>query len=141
MLDEVAGKVVLRSAWMENEALVHPDWPISNPRPYLNGVVVLESELEPRELLETLFSIERRIGRCREREKVRWGPRIIDLDIIAYGHRVVQTEGLLIPHPEMHRREFVLQPMFEVIPEWRHPILGKTVGEMISALRARRRYV
>ncbi len=135
LIDKLAGTVTLKSDWIENEALVHPDWPLENPPPYLNGVIAIESELEPLNLLEILFHIERELGRARENEKVRWGPRIIDLDIVACDERVVQTEELLIPHPEMHKRPFVLEPMLEIAPDWRHPILGKTTSELLALLR------
>ncbi len=138
LLGEYVGAVGERSTWQEYEALVHPEWPIDNPPPYLNGIVLLESELSAAALLQVLFRIERELGRRREEEKIRWGPRIIDLDIIACDERVVQSDALLIPHPEMHKRGFVLQPMLEVAPDWKHPILGKTTTELLKALASLR---
>lgn len=134
-MGKLLGVVIAKSQWLENEALVHPEWPLENPPPYLNGIIALESDAEPATVLETLFQIERELGRSREKETVRWGPRIIDLDIIACDELVVQSEVLLVPHPEMHKRRFVLEPMLEVAPNWRHPILGKNTSELIAALR------
>ena len=68
--------------------------------------------------------LKRELGRVRD-EKTPWAPRTIDLDIICAGDLVLEVEGLSIPHPEMHKRDFVLKPLAEVAPDWRHPILGR----------------
>jgi 2-amino-4-hydroxy-6-hydroxymethyldihydropteridine diphosphokinase len=88
---------------------------------FLNGVVALETALPPRELLEVLLAVERRLGRER---KERWGPRTIDLDLLLYGDEVIAEDGLTVPHPHLHERRFVLEPLAEVAPKLVVPGLG-----------------
>ena len=85
----------------------------------------------PRELLEALQAIEQKAGRER---KIHWGPRTLDLDIIFYDREVIEEEDLQIPHVEMAKRDFVLLPLREIAPWLRHPITGKSVGEMAEEL-------
>ncbi len=92
--------------------------------PYLNGAVELRTQLEPVELLELLLSIEVAQGRVRER---RWGPRVIDLDLLLYGQRVIDQPDLKVPHPRMHQRWFVLEPLCTIAPAAIHPGLGVTI--------------
>jgi 2-amino-4-hydroxy-6-hydroxymethyldihydropteridine diphosphokinase len=80
---------------------------------FLNGVAALETELAPRELLDVLLTVERRLGRERGQ---RWGPRTIDLDLLLYGNEVIDETGLTIPHPRLHERRFVLEPLAELSP-------------------------
>ena len=80
---------------------------------FLNGVAALETELAPRELLDVLLAVERRLGRERGQ---RWGPRTIDLDLLLYGDEVIDETGLTIPHPRLHERRFVLEPLAELSP-------------------------
>jgi 2-amino-4-hydroxy-6-hydroxymethyldihydropteridine diphosphokinase len=103
---------------------------LSQPR-FLNGALLLETELEPLELLQGLLGVERAMGRVRSVAK---GPRIIDLDLLLYGQVVMETEELTLPHPAMQEREFVLRPLAEIAPEMMHPGLGLTVGEMLGRL-------
>lgn len=98
---------------------------------FLNGCAQIRTLLTPQELLETLQGIEKQAGRER---KVHWGPRTLDLDIIFYDREVVEEENLQIPHIEMAKRDFVLIPLREIAPFLRHPITGKTVGEMAEEL-------
>jgi 2-amino-4-hydroxy-6-hydroxymethyldihydropteridine diphosphokinase len=98
---------------------------------FLNCAVGLETELMPRQLLAALLGIERQMGRQRRLPK---GPRIIDIDILLFGNSLVETRGLTIPHPAMHERRFVLEPLAEIAPEARHPALKKTVSELKNAL-------
>ena len=98
---------------------------------FLNGVLEAETSMEPRELLDALHDIENEAGRTRE---VRWGPRTLDLDIIFFDDLVLDSEDLVIPHKEMHMRDFVLKPLGQIAPWKRHPLLGKTVEELIEEL-------
>ena len=98
---------------------------------FVNAVAVLETSRSPRELLEFIQAIERGMGRER---KEKWGPRVIDLDILFYDDQVVREEGLLIPHPRLQERKFVLAPLNDIAPDLRHPLLNKSTAEILSEL-------
>ncbi len=120
-------KVLERSNWYES-----PPVPASDQPWYTNGAAVLETVLSPRELLAVLHRLERALGRER---RERWAARIVDLDLLAYGDLVTKAggdgqNGPILPHPRLHDRGFVLLPLLEVAPQWRHPALGQTVREM-----------
>ena len=103
---------------------------------FLNCVVKLESEKMPRQLLSQLLAIEHAMGRRRspaEKPKIK-GPRTIDIDILLFGHSIVDIGGLTIPHPAMHNRRFVLEPLAEIAPEERHPVLKRTIRELRELL-------
>jgi 2-amino-4-hydroxy-6-hydroxymethyldihydropteridine diphosphokinase len=97
---------------------------------FLNGVAVLETELAPRELLDVLLAVERRLGRERGR---RWGPRTIDLDLLLYGDEVIDETGLTIPHPRLHERRFVLEPLADLAPKLVVPGHGR-VKDLLAKL-------
>jgi 2-amino-4-hydroxy-6-hydroxymethyldihydropteridine diphosphokinase len=84
-------------------------------------------------LLESLLEIERSHGRVRDRFQ-QWGPRTLDLDLLLYADQVIDEPGLTVPHPRMHERRFVLQPLSAVAPDLRHPTLGRTISELMRAL-------
>lgn len=134
MLDRDVGAVIARSRWHETAAVIHPDDDATWHPPFLNGAVRLRSSLVPTAILDALHAIERGLGRVRAREERPWQPRAIDLDLIAIDRLVVDAPGLRVPHPEMHRRAFVLLPMLEVWPDWRHPVLGRTIRELAADL-------
>lgn len=99
--------------------------------PYLNGALSIETTLDPRELLEALLEIEHRLGRVR---RERWGPRTIDLDIILFADRIVEEQGLHIPHPRMRERRFVLAPLAAIEPAFIDPVTKRSIRELLAAL-------
>jgi 2-amino-4-hydroxy-6-hydroxymethyldihydropteridine diphosphokinase len=105
---------------------------LDQPR-FLNAALVLETELVPVELMQALLEVERAMGRERV-GAVAKGPRVIDLDLLLYGDAVIAHEDLVVPHPAMHDRRFVLEPLAEIAPEWTHPVLGVTVREILAGL-------
>ena len=102
---------------------------------YLNAAVVVETAMEPRELLELAHDLERAAGRTRD---VRWGPRTLDVDILLCDEQVLDEADPIIPHPRLQERRFVLAPLAEVAPGWRVPGVGRTVKELHEDLRIRR---
>jgi len=127
-LDSVthAGMVTEVSSFYEAEPVELTDQPW-----FLNCVAALQTERTPTELLRSLLNVEQEMGRVRWRNK---GPRVIDIDIVLFGDSVIQEPSLQIPHPAMHRRRFVLQPLAEIAPQALHPTLKRTALELLAAL-------
>ena len=119
------GKIAKQSHVYETAPWGNPDQDT-----FLNQVIMINTTLDPRELLEAATRIEREMGRIK---KEKWGPRIIDIDILLYGKRIIRDKGLEIPHPEMHKRAFVLVPLMEIAPELEHPVLKQQIDELYMA--------
>lgn len=117
------------SSLYETEPVADPGDP--GPTWFLNGVVRLETDIAPHSLLEICREIERSLGRDQED---RHGPRTLDLDILFYGSRIINEPDLVVPHPRLHQRRFVLAPMVELDPDWRHPVLHRTARELFDQL-------
>jgi len=101
--------------------------------PYLNAVVRLRTQLAPRALLACLLEIE--AARGRQRSAGRWSARTLDLDLLFYGSLILDEPGLRVPHPHLHERAFVLEPLCDVAPGLLHPVLGKTVEDLARNVR------
>ncbi len=98
---------------------------------FLNAVLVGKTKLEPLSLLWKVKDIEKDVGRL---PTYRYGPRVIDIDIIFYGDKLLKTDELTVPHARLEERDFVLRPLCDIAPEWKHPQSGKTVTEMLALL-------
>jgi 2-amino-4-hydroxy-6-hydroxymethyldihydropteridine diphosphokinase len=122
----LAPKVVIEQ---ESAIYVTPPWGYEDQPEFLNQVIKVKTCLNPRKLLKALKSIENKMGR---EKTIRYGPRLIDLDILFYGQRVVQKKNLCIPHPRLHERAFVLVPLGEIAPDFLHPLLKVRVQDLLS---------
>ncbi|HNI43621.1 MAG TPA: 2-amino-4-hydroxy-6-hydroxymethyldihydropteridine diphosphokinase [Chitinophagales bacterium] len=103
-------------------------WGNTQQNTFLNQVVCCQTPLEPLDLLEKIQFIEQQMGRKRQE---RWGPRLIDIDILFYEQRIVVEDNLLIPHPDLHKRRFTLVPLADLAPNFIHPILQKSVQKLL----------
>jgi 2-amino-4-hydroxy-6-hydroxymethyldihydropteridine diphosphokinase len=97
---------------------------------FLNKAIVLHTTLSPGLLLKALLETESYFGRKRT---VKYGPRTLDLDILFYGHQIVHSSNLSIPHPELHKRRFALVPLVEIVPKFKHPILKSTMEQLLES--------
>lgn len=128
-LESARAAIIVRIGPIRRCSAIYETSPVGPPgqREYLNQIVLVETPMSPEALLDATQDIERDLGRERAE---RWGPRVIDLDLLLCGDRVCCEETLTIPHPRMHERGFVLIPLAEVLPGWVHPKLGQSVEQM-----------
>ena len=123
-LGQVSGIRITRSSHVyETKPVGYPDQP-----PYFNAVLEIETLLEPVNLLRACLAVERGLGRVRSK---RWESRVIDIDLLTYENEVISTIELIIPHPLMHEREFVLRPLADIAPEMVHPVLEESISELL----------
>ena len=113
-----------------------PVGPVQDQQSFLNAVFEVETEMGAGEMLEALQKIEALAGRKPEGVRVHWGPRELDLDILIYGHQKVEDARLMIPHPRMHERWFVMRPLADAAPNMLHPVLGVSMKELVGRLEA-----
>ena len=133
-LAAILGPIIAESALYETEALtLEGTEPQAN---YVNAVFVCATAYSPREILNMLLETERVLGRDRSGVE-RWAPRTIDLDLLFVDGYVVKDEALTLPHPELHKRDFVLRPLCDVAPELIHPLLGESIRSLEASLETR----
>ena len=118
-LQLLAGKATTASSIYQTDA-----WGNTSQAPFLNQVIAIDTTLDPHLLLSTALAVEKSLGRIRTQK---WAPRTIDIDILLYGDQVMKEPDLVIPHPLLHERRFVLTPLAEISPEFIHPLLKKTM--------------
>ena len=129
LLSLALGKCIAVSRFIETAP-----WGFKSSNSFLNCAAAFETELQPTELLDTTESIERELGRTVKSQGGNYSDRIIDIDILIYGDEIIETERLTIPHPLMHKRDFVLQPMAEIAPDVVHPVLDKSIILLLKEL-------
>jgi 2-amino-4-hydroxy-6-hydroxymethyldihydropteridine diphosphokinase len=133
-LSNAEEEIAVRAGHIEaaSEIIETTPWGNTNQPHFLNRVLRVKTQLSPLFLIECLLDIEKRMGRNRQEK---WGPRIIDLDILFFDDQIINDPGLCVPHPYLHEREFVLKPMVELAPDFMHPVLKKTMSELLQELR------
>lgn len=131
LMEQRIGQVLLSPVY-ETRPLLHPTSPSPGQPNFLNAVAVVECGMDAAKLLAELLDIERSLGRTRDGDSLPWAQREIDLDLLAYGDEVIVGDGLVVPHPRMHTRDFVLRPLSDVRPHWEHPVTGRDVNSMLA---------
>lgn len=131
-LKQACREIEKRIGAIQKESLIYitKAWGITDQPDFLNQALEIQTDLEPFELLRTINAIESDMGRKRE---IKWGTRLIDIDILFYEDQIIDTEKLIIPHAYLHYRNFVLIPLREIAPDFKHPIFKKTITELCSA--------
>jgi 2-amino-4-hydroxy-6-hydroxymethyldihydropteridine diphosphokinase len=132
LTDALATLAQTDAIFLESVSHFYQTDPIGPPQPdYLNACAILRVTLTPHRLLQHLLQIEQQFGRVR---RERWGPRLLDLDLLLFGDQIIDTPTLQIPHPRMNERAFVLVPLAEIAPHWIDPITGKTIVSLMQTV-------
>jgi 2-amino-4-hydroxy-6-hydroxymethyldihydropteridine diphosphokinase len=127
-IEQEIAPVVARSSVYETQS-----WGKTDEPDYLNQVIQLQTNIPAKGILYKILNIEKAMGRERE---VKWGSRIIDIDILFYGSEVINEDQLIVPHPELHNRMFTLAPLAEIAPELIHPVLKKNIAQLKRELKS-----
>lgn len=117
-----------------SSAYITEPWGFEADEWFLNELLVVETELEPDDLMDTLLAIERTLGRIRHPEKTGYSSRTVDLDILYYGDQIINTEKVTVPHPRLHLRKFALMPLCEIIPDFLHPVFNLSQKQLLEKL-------
>lgn len=125
-IEKNIGHINQQSAIFETEA-----WGFESDSNFFNQVIILESNLEPTQLIDSCLKIEKKMGRERNRTG-NYESRIIDVDILFYGDSIVNEDNLSIPHPLLQKRRFILEPLNEIAPDFIHPVLGKSISKLLE---------
>lgn len=113
-------------------------WGYQSVHTFCNAVIAVETELSPEEVLSAVQIIERELGSKEHRKSDgSYVDRLIDIDLLDYNGLVLDTYALVLPHPYMHKRPFVMEPLAEIAPQWTHPVLGKTATDILAGLKER----
>jgi len=115
---------------VESKVYETPPWGVEDQPAFLNMAVKCQTSLEPESLLKRLKQLEVQLGR---EKTFRWGPRLIDIDILFYDDLILESESLTIPHPRLHERAFVLVPLADIAPDFVHPVLKKTITKLLAS--------
>ncbi len=126
-ISECLGKIIQRSSVYETDP-----WGNTEQGRFLNRVVIIHSSLEAEEMMENIISIEEKMGRVRTKK---WEPRIIDIDILFFNNEIISEKNLVVPHPGLHLRKFTLMPLVELMPAFIHPVLKKSMAELLHEIK------
>lgn len=130
-IGEQIGNVISLSAFYAT-----PPWGFESANMFLNAAVCVDTLLSPGELLKATRQIEKEIGRATKSVNHIYADRLIDIDLLMYGDLIMRSDNLILPHPLMHERLFVLEPLAEIAPDLRHPVLGETIPELLKKIKS-----